>query len=168
MNMSARRARWLPAYVGVGSNLDAPVVQVQRAIEACRAIPQTRVVSVSPSYRSKPLGQVAQADFVNAVLGVLTQLTPEAMLAELASIERQLGRKPSVERWGPRCIDLDLLVFGNERRATATLQLPHPGIAERDFVVYPLCDVAPHLEVPGLGRVEALRAQVADRGLRAL
>jgi 2-amino-4-hydroxy-6-hydroxymethyldihydropteridine diphosphokinase len=105
---------------------------------------------------------------VNAAAGLLTQLTPEELLAELRRVELELGREPARERWGPRRIDLDLLAVGNQVRNSATLQLPHPGIAERDFVLYPLAHIAPDLELPGVGRVATLRARVADRGIEQL
>ena len=95
-------------------------------------------------------------------------LTPEDLLDALRVLEKQLGRQPPRERWGPRVIDLDLLVVGAEKRATDVLKLPHPGIAERDFVLYPLADIAPELEVPGLGRVGRLRERVANRGVKLL
>ena len=82
--------------------------------------------------------------------GLLTQSTPEDLLSSLRALERELGREPPRERWGPRVIDLDLLVVGREARSTETLTLPHPGIAARDFVLYPLADIAPDLEIPGV------------------
>lgn len=160
--------RWLPAYVGIGSNLDEPARQVARAFDALAALPATHLVLRSPLYRTKPFGEVVQPAFVNAVAGILTQLAPEDLLAALRIIERDLGRMPPRERWGPRAIDLDLLVQGRETRATDTLKLPHPGIAERDFVLYPLADIAPDLEVPGLGRVAQLKERVANRGVERL
>jgi 2-amino-4-hydroxy-6-hydroxymethyldihydropteridine diphosphokinase len=160
--------RWLPAYVGVGSNLAEPAVQVTRALQALCGLPRSRLVVSSPLYRTQPLGEVAQPAFVNAVAGLLTQSTPEDLLTALRALERALGRDPPRERWGPRLIDLDLLVVGRETRATDALTLPHPGIAVRDFVLYPLADIAPELEVPGVGRVAALRAQVANRGIERL
>jgi 2-amino-4-hydroxy-6-hydroxymethyldihydropteridine diphosphokinase len=158
-------SRWLPAYVGVGSNLDGPAAQVSRALDALTRIPSSKLVTRSPLYRTPPFGAVAQPAFVNAAAGMLTRLAPEQLLAELRALERELGRQAPRERWGPRVIDLDLLVVGQERRATESLALPHPGIAERDFVLYPLADIAPDLEVPGLGRVWKLRERVADRGV---
>ena len=104
---------------------------------------------------------------MNAVAGLLTQSTPEDLLAALRGLERELGREPPRERWGPRVIDLDLLVVGREERATETLTLPHAGIAERDFVLYPLADIAPDLDVPGLGRVAVLRDRVREPRHRA-
>lgn len=161
-------ARWLPAYVGIGSNLSDPARQVDRAIAALRELPATRVISVSPRYHTPPFGEVVQPAFVNAVAGLLTQRSPEELLADLRALERKLGREPPRERWGPRLIDLDLLVVGRETRATESLTLPHPGIADRDFVLYPLADIAPDLDVPGRGRVAALRDAVANRGIGKL
>jgi 2-amino-4-hydroxy-6-hydroxymethyldihydropteridine diphosphokinase len=160
--------RWLPAYVGVGSNLADPKLQVLRALQALRDLPGSRLIVSSHLYRTRPLGEVVQPAFVNAVAGLLTRLAPEELLAELRALERELGREPSRERWAPRVIDLDLLVVGREIRATESLTLPHPGIAARDFVLYPLADIAPDLEVPGVGRVAVLRKRVANRGIERL
>jgi 2-amino-4-hydroxy-6-hydroxymethyldihydropteridine diphosphokinase len=168
LDVAAPAARWLPAYVGVGSNLSDPAAQVRRALAALAGLPGTVLVASSPLYRTQPFGEVVQPAFVNAVAGLLTQRTPEELLADLRALERRLGREPPRERWGPRVIDLDLLVVGRETRATGSLTLPHPGIAERDFVLYPLADVAPDLDVPDVGRVAALRARVANRGIEKL
>ena len=161
-------ARWLPAYVGVGSNLADPETQVKRAMQALERLPRSLLIARSPLYRTRPLGEVVQPAFINAVAGLLTQSTPEELLAALRNLERELGREPPRERWGPRVIDLDLLVVGREERATETLTLPHAGIAERDFVLYPLADVASDLDVPRLGRVAVLRDRVANRGIERL
>jgi 2-amino-4-hydroxy-6-hydroxymethyldihydropteridine diphosphokinase len=166
--MSQFQPRWLPAYVGVGSNLADPRAQVTRALEALGRLSGCRLVVRSPLYRTQPLGEVVQPAFVNAVAGLLTQLSPEELLAALRGLERELGREASRQRWGPRLIDLDLLVMGCETRSTGTLTLPHPGIAGRDFVLYPLADIAPDLEVPKLGRVAALRDHVVNRGIERL
>jgi 2-amino-4-hydroxy-6-hydroxymethyldihydropteridine diphosphokinase len=159
---------WQPAYVGIGSNLQDPRAQVVNAFEKLGSIAQTRAVSLSPLYASKPFGPVAQPDFVNAVAGVLTQLSPEELLAQLRLLEQALGRPRHHEKWGPRIIDLDLLIHGRERRDGPELTLPHPGIVERNFVLYPLAAIAPDLDVPGLGRVARLKERVADTGLRLL
>jgi len=161
-------ARWLPAYVGVGSNLENPEQQVRGALAALAALVDTRLVVSSPLYRSRPFGAVVQPEFVNAVAGLLTRRTPEDLLADLRALERRLGRAPPRERWGPRVIDLDLLVVGREIRASESLTLPHPGIAERDFVLYPLADIAPDLEIPGLAPAAQLRERVANRGIERL
>lgn len=155
---------WRPAYVGIGSNLDEPRAQVARAIEQLRAVPRTRSIVVSRTYRSVPFGPIAQPEFVNAVAGLLTQLGPDELFDELRRIEAALGRKRR-ERWGPRIIDLDLLVFSREQRTGESLTLPHPGIVERNFVLYPLAEIAPDLDVPGLGRVIELKSRVASAGI---
>jgi 2-amino-4-hydroxy-6-hydroxymethyldihydropteridine diphosphokinase len=157
---------WYPAYIGVGSNLDDPRAQVLRAFADLAKVPSTRVILTSPIYRSPPFGPVKQPDFANAVVGVLTRLDPRALLAELHSLEASRGRPKQRERWGPRVIDLDVLVYGHERLDDPQLTLPHPGIVERNFVLYPLADIAPDLHIPGLGRVIELKGRVTSEGLR--
>ena len=152
--------RWIPAYVALGSNLDDPGVQVERAFAGLARLRETRLVARSSLYRSRPLGPVEQPDFVNAVAGLLTRLEPAGLLAELKELEQRLGRERPVVRWGPRRIDLDLLLHGEARLDEPGLALPHPGIAERAFVLGPLAEIAPDLEVPGLGRVSALARRV--------
>ena len=161
-------AIWQPAYIGLGSNLQDPRAQVLRACAALPALPATRLVRCSPLYRSKPFGPVPQPDYVNAAAALLTQLDSRALLGELLALERSLGRPAERERWGPRVIDLDLLVYGRERRDEPGLTLPHRGIVERNFVLYPLCDLAPDLDVPGLGRVAELKGRLASEGLERL
>jgi 2-amino-4-hydroxy-6-hydroxymethyldihydropteridine diphosphokinase len=165
---AAEVPRWLPAYVGIGSNLEEPRRQVERAFEALAQLPRSRLVLRSALFRTVPFGEVVQPAFVNAAAGLLTQLSPEDLLAALRGVERALGREPPRQRWGPRVIDLDLLVVGRETRDTEALKLPHPGIAERDFVLYPLAHIAPDLDVPGLGRVQSLRERVTNRGIERL
>jgi 2-amino-4-hydroxy-6-hydroxymethyldihydropteridine diphosphokinase len=160
--------RWQPAYVGVGSNLEDPRAQVLAAIARLGQLPRTRLVLASKLYRSRPFGPVAQPDFVNAVAGILTELEPPALLKELHGIESAMGRPERHEHWGPRIIDLDLLAFGSERRKEPELTLPHPGIVERNFVLYPLAEIAPDLELPGLGRVADLAAAVTAEGITRL
>ena len=102
------------------------------------------------------MGPVEQPDFVNAAAGLLTQLDAPTLLRELKALETRLGRAAPIVRWGPRLIDLDLLVHGNTQLADDTLTVPHPGLAERAFVLVPLADISPTLMVPGVGRVSAL------------
>jgi 2-amino-4-hydroxy-6-hydroxymethyldihydropteridine diphosphokinase len=156
---------WRPAYVGVGSNLDDPRAQVLRALSRLAQLPQTRLELTSPLYGSRPMGPIAQPDFVNAVAGLLTELEAPALFAELRGLEASLGRPARHERWGPRVIDLDLLSYARERRTGPDLVLPHPGIPERNFVLYPLADIAPELDLPGLGRVAGLAGKVTAEGL---
>jgi 2-amino-4-hydroxy-6-hydroxymethyldihydropteridine diphosphokinase len=159
---------WRPAYVGLGSNLEEPKAQVLTACERIRALPVTRLVLLSPLYRSRPLGPIAQPDFVNAVAGLLTQLEPRALLDELRAIEAAMGRPEAHEHWGPRIIDLDLLAYARERRKEPHLTLPHAGVVERNFVLYPLADIAPDLDLPGLGRVGELAGHLTTEGLSRL
>ena len=159
-------AGWLtPAYVALGSNLDDPRVQVERALDALAGVRNSRLVLRSSLYRSRPFGPVEQPDFVNAVAGLLTTLSPEALLAELQALETRLGRERPVVRWGPRRIDLDLLAHGTGCVDQPALTLPHPGIADRAFVLVPLAEIAADLAVPGRGRVRALLARVDPSGV---
>jgi 2-amino-4-hydroxy-6-hydroxymethyldihydropteridine diphosphokinase len=162
------RPRWIPAYVALGSNLDDPQRQVERAFDALASLLLSRLVLRSACYRSRPFGPVVQPDFVNAVAGLLTQLDVATLLQELKSLESTLGRAAPVVRWGPRRIDLDLLVHGATRRQEPQLHVPHPGIAERAFVLAPLCDVSPDLLVPGVGRVRDLLARLDAGGLERI
>jgi 2-amino-4-hydroxy-6-hydroxymethyldihydropteridine diphosphokinase len=164
---SPARKSWQPVYIGVGSNMNDPRAQVQRAIAKLNEIAggTTRVIAVSKLYGSKPFGPIAQDDFVNAVVGILTTLDPPQLLKETQAIQTAMGRPEKYERWGPRIIDLDLLVFGRDIRKDPDLTLPHPGIVERNWVLYPLADIAPDLDIPGLGQVAALKGRIAPEGL---
>jgi 2-amino-4-hydroxy-6-hydroxymethyldihydropteridine diphosphokinase len=145
---------WQSAYVGVGSNLDDPPLQVRRAL-----------VRHSSLYGSRPWGLAEQPDFVNAVAGLLTQLPVRAFFEALRALESQLGRAPQSIRWGPRRIDLDLLLFDQMCLQTPDLTLPHPGVVSRSFVLYPLHEVAPELRVPGGMRIDELLERVDASGL---
>jgi 2-amino-4-hydroxy-6-hydroxymethyldihydropteridine diphosphokinase len=155
---------WMPAYIGVGSNMGDSTARVKSAFEALGKLPQSRVVACSRLYRTRPFGPVQQGDFINAAAGMLTQLTPQALLAGLREIEAEQGRQRT-ERWGPRTLDLDLLVYGSLRVESPELTVPHPGISERGFVLVPLADIAPTLLVPGLARVEQLLQRLPDDGI---
>jgi 2-amino-4-hydroxy-6-hydroxymethyldihydropteridine diphosphokinase len=166
--VNSPQVAWQPAYIGLGSNLEDPRAQIRRACAGLQALAATRLVRMSPLYRSRPFGPVPQPDFINGVAALLTQLDSRSLLGELQSLERALGRPAERQRWGPRIIDLDLLIFGRERRDEPGLILPHGGIVERNFVLYPLCDLAPDLDVPGLGRVAELKGRLASDGLERL
>jgi len=152
---------WTPAYIGIGSNLDHPQSQVMRGMDALAELPQTKSISRSRLYRSAPLGPQDQPAFINAAAGLLTQLDALTLLRELKALEKTLGRTHPVVRWGPRIIDFDLLVFGAECIATDELRVPHSGIADRAFVIAPLLDIAPDLDIPGVGPLRTLAARVA-------
>ncbi|HTY50306.1 MAG TPA: 2-amino-4-hydroxy-6-hydroxymethyldihydropteridine diphosphokinase, partial [Steroidobacteraceae bacterium] len=129
-----------------------------------RHLPDTQLVLASPLYDSRPLGP-AQPDFVNAAAGLLTLLEPRALLGQLQGLERAAGRPAGHEHWGPRVLDLDLLAFGGRTVREPDLVLPHPGVVARNFVLYPLADIAPDLVIPGLGRVAQLKQRVSAQGL---
>ncbi len=164
--MPSATTRWCPAYVGIGSNLDSPQDHVVAAIEELGALPETGVTGASSLFRSAPFGPVEQGDFVNAVVAMMTRLSAHELLREMRTIEDNHGRKRDGERWGPRTLDLDLLVFSDEVINDDVLTVPHPGISERNFVLLPLCELAPHLIVPGLGSVASLTDVVRSSGGR--
>jgi len=153
--------RWRPAYVGVGSNLDSPDEQVTSGITAMQGLPLTLCILQSSLYRSAPLGPSDQPDFINAVAALLTQLDPRELLRELQSIEDAHGRTRDAVRWGPRTLDLDLLSLSDVVMEDDDLILPHPGIAERNFVLLPWSEVAPHFRVPGLSTVTQLARNIS-------
>ena len=153
--------RWTPAYIGLGSNLDDPARQIEAAFAGLATLPATVLVLRSRRYRTRPVGPQDQPDFVNAAAALLTQLEATALHGALRDLETRLGKRPPAVRFGPRRIDLDLLVFGTSTIATADLTVPHPRLHERAFVLYPLADMAPALWIPGRGRVATLRAAVA-------
>ena len=156
---------WIPAYVALGSNLDDPQRQVGAALGALARLKHCRLVATSRLYRTAPLGPQDQPEFVNAAAGLLTTLSARALLDQLKELEDSLGRERPVVRWGPRRIDLDLLVYGSERINETGLTVPHPGVPQRNFVLYPLRDIAPDLYVPGHGAVHDLAARVGSSGL---
>lgn len=162
------RPSWHAAYVGVGSNLDAPHDRVAQACTALGQVADTRLLFVSRLYRSPPVGFLDQPPFVNAVAVLLTRLSPQALHAALAALERAQGKITPEVRYGPRRIDLDLLAYDEMTLATPALVVPHPRLHERAFVLYPLSELAPALWIPGRGRVSALREAVDGTGVEPL
>jgi 2-amino-4-hydroxy-6-hydroxymethyldihydropteridine diphosphokinase len=158
---------WRPAYVAIGSNLDSPRDRVLEAFERIRKLHAARCALRSRLYCSRPLGPQDQPQFVNAAVGLLTQLAPQDLLSELLAIERVMGRERK-QRWGPRVIDLDLLWMVDAAVTLPELTLPHPGVSTRNFVLYPLADIAPTLNIPGLGPVLDLKSRVGDEGISVL
>jgi len=154
--VSPAARQWRPAYIGIGSNLYGPVEQVETAFGLLEKLPKSRLVARSLLYRSAPFGGVEQPDFVNAVAALETQLDARSLLEQLQHIEQSRGRERGGQRWGPRVIDLDLLVYDDVVIDEPDLTVPHPGIAERNFVLLPLREIAPELEIPGLGRVDRI------------
>lgn len=159
------RPVWTPAYIGIGSNLDDPQRQVIRALGHLGELPQTRLVGRSRLYDTAPVGFSEQPPFVNAVAAVVTRLPVLDLFASLRALERQLGKVAPEVRFGPRVIDLDLLIYGAAELDTAELVVPHPRLHERAFVLYPLADIAPELWLAGRGRVAALAAAADGNGV---
>ena len=156
------------AYIGLGSNLEQPAEQVRRGLRALAKIPGCRLRTHSRSYLSRPLGPQDQPAYVNAVAELCTGLAPLELLDRLQALELAQGRTRG-QRWGPRTLDLDLLLYGDLRIESPRLQVPHPGLSEREFVLYPLMEIAgPDLTVPGLGRLGELVARCPRNGLEPL
>lgn len=154
------------AYIGIGSNLDNPFKQIQQAIASIRAIPDSRVLRVSKMYRSQPV-PANQPDFLNAALQLETALSPPALLAALQHIEK-MQKRVKTENWGPRTIDLDILLFDQLNLCSPELTIPHPFLLVREFVIYPLSDIAPDLMLHTGENVASLRATLDPRGITAL
>jgi 2-amino-4-hydroxy-6-hydroxymethyldihydropteridine diphosphokinase len=154
-------SRWCPAYVGIGSNLESPERQVRNAIDLLEALPDARLVSVSGLYQSAPLCGQKQPDYINAVAALLTQQNAPEFLQQLQVLEQKQGRIRSEKRWAARVLDLDLLAFSKTVLADGDLTLPHPGIADRNFVLLPWNEIAPDFVVPGLGRIRDLAARIS-------
>ena len=146
--------------IGIGSNLADPRAQVEAALRALQELPQTRLLRRSRLYRSAPWGQVEQPEFVNAAALLQTALAPNALLDALLGIERMAGRTRDGSRWGPRVLDLDILLYGGRVIDEHGLRVPHPHLAERAFVLMPLAEVASAANVPGLARVDELLARI--------
>lgn len=148
------------AYVGLGSNLDQPRRQLLAAFDELAQLPQTRLAARSGFYRSAPLGYAAQPEFLNAVARLETGLAPEALLDALHAIERLHGRERSFPD-APRTLDLDLLLYGEVQIAGPRLNVPHPRMHERAFVLEPLLELDPQASVPGKGSAAGLLAACA-------
>ena len=152
------------AFIGIGSNLEQPLTQVRTAVSALGVLPETRLDGVSAWYRSKPVGPVGQPDYINGVARIITTLSPLGLLAELQTIEDRQGRRRQL-KWGPRTLDLDILLYGDCLLNEETLTVPHPRLAERNFVLLPLADIAPDLVLPGGTPLSSLLANCPSGGI---
>ena len=155
------------AYVGLGANLGDALSTIRQALDELDALPDTRVVARSPLYRSAPVGYAPQPDFVNAVAEVRTSLAAGELLAALIEIEARHGRERSFAN-APRTLDLDLLLYGDEVMQSERLTLPHPRMHERAFVLKPLLDLAPRIEIPGRGPARQLLARCAGQAIERI
>lgn len=152
-------------YIGLGSNLGDPVQQLEQALSALRTLPGSRLLNQSSFYRSKPLGDAEQPDYVNAAVMLETSLAAARLLEYLQDIEKNQGRIRDSRRWQARTLDLDLLLYGGERIVTDDLVVPHPELANRNFVLIPLAEITPDLNIPGKGRVKDLLADAGMAGI---
>jgi 2-amino-4-hydroxy-6-hydroxymethyldihydropteridine diphosphokinase len=157
------------AFVGLGANLGDAAATVRDALRELDGIAQTRLLRASGLYRSRAWGMQAQPDFINAVAMLESRLPARALLDELLAIERAHGRERAAEvRWGPRTLDLDLLLHGEAVIDEPGLRVPHPHLHERAFALLPLVAIAPDAVIPGLGLARDIAAVMADDGIQAL
>lgn len=165
--MSHKHEQGVPAYIGLGSNLDQPVEQLRAGLAALAALPMTTLDRCSAFYLSAPVGRLDQPDFINAVCRLHTALAPLALLQRLLAIEAARGRR-RIEVGGPRSLDLDLLLYGEQACRQPGLTLPHPRLHERAFVLYPLYELAPNLVIPGRGALADLLPACAGQKIEKL
>lgn len=152
------------AFIGLGSNLADPAAQVQTAVADIEKLAGVQLINCSSLYKSPPMGPQDQPDYINAVVEIETDLSAHDLLDHLQMIEQRHGRVRQ-RHWGERTLDLDLLIFGDSRIDDARLQVPHPGIAQRSFVLYPLAEIAPELVISDLGEINALLKHCSVDGL---
>ena len=156
------------SYIGLGSNLNDPRRQVEAALESIDALSGVSILARSSLYESPPMGPPNQADYINAVAELRTSLSPLGLLGQLNAIEEAFGRDRSVGHWGPRIIDLDILLFADRQISIRRLQVPHPGLAEREFVVFPLLEIAPDLILPDGRSLSDLAGKLDPKSLKKL
>ncbi len=148
------------AYIGLGANLGPREATLLRAVDLLAAEPGIVVLELSSFRETDPVGVTDQPRFVNGAVAVETTLSPRELLDALLRVERELGRTRDGERWGPRTLDLDLLVYADEVVDEEGLRVPHPRLHERRFALEPLAELEPELEIPGRGRVSTLLAEL--------
>ncbi len=156
------------AFIGLGSNQHRPRLQLQRAIRALDRLPGTSLRKVSSLYRNQAVGPGAQPAYLNAVAALETRLPPMRLLQALHAIERQQGRLRTLQRWIPRTLDLDLLLYDQQQVRSARLTVPHPEMAKRNFVIYPLAEIAPDLVLPDGRSLEEVGLSLPGSGLHTI
>jgi len=154
------------AYIGLGSNLCDPEQQLRDAVTQLERLKHCQLSSISSLYFSRPMGPQDQPDYMNAVAELETSLSPIALLDELQKIENKAGRIRKDNRWGPRILDLDILLFGEQTIDTERLTVPHYGLKEREFVLIPLIEIIPELLLPNGESIAFLRANIDENGLK--
>ncbi|CAG9000028.1 MAG: 2-amino-4-hydroxy-6-hydroxymethyldihydropteridinepyrophosphokinase [Candidatus Celerinatantimonas neptuna] len=155
-------------YIGLGSNLANPRQQLHQAVLAFKQMTHCQLVAISSLYGSKPMGPQDQPDYMNAVLALDTTLTAESLLDATQQIELEQGRVRKKLRWGPRTLDLDLLLFGNQTIETSRLTVPHYGLEQREFVVLPLAEIAPQLILPNGHEIAGLAKTIQINQIKRL
>ena len=155
-------------YIALGGNLANPVAQVQQALNTLKTLSGTQFIAASSLYRTAPLGPIQQPFYINAVAAVDTHLTAHELLHQLKKIEQAQGRTESTQHWGPRTLDLDILLYGNKTINTPHLIVPHPEMKERNFVLYPLAEIAPDLLLPNKQALKDIIAQCKTEGIERL
>ena len=156
----------ISAFIGLGSNLENPAQQIQDAVFAIKSIEKSEIKTLSSLYYSRPIGPKDQPDYMNAVLELQTSLTPELLLNQLQAIENDAGRVRKDNRWGPRILDLDIILFGDQTINTDHLTIPHYGMKEREFVLLPLAEIAPDLNLPDGCNIATLASTISTNGLK--
>lgn len=154
-------------YLGLGANLQNPVQQIQSAVTALRVSPGIKLLRCSSLYASKPMGPQDQPDYVNAVVLIETSLDPLPLLDLMQSIEASAGRQRG-QHWGPRTLDIDILLLDQLQLSLPRLVVPHPGIQDREFVLYPLAEISPQLVLPDGTQIEQACQRVALNGLQKI
>ena len=155
----------MQAWLGLGSNQQNPAARLREALDHLGRLDGTRIIATSSLYRTPPWGDEDQDDFINAVVQIETSLAPAVLLTGIQAIEDTMGRQRSQRRWGPRLIDIDLLLYGSEQFVSDGLEVPHPRMHERAFVLVPLAELDPLLEIPGHGRVGDLLLDMDCSGI---
>ena len=157
------------AWIALGSNLGDPLQHLRDAIGELSLLPDSSLAGVSSFYRSAPMGPQDQPDYLNAVARLDTALPPAELLRQLQAIEQAHGRDRDNEtRWGARALDLDILLYGQQQCRSKDLTIPHPELTERAFVLYPLHEMAPDLDIPGCGDIKQFLPAVAGQQVEAL
>lgn len=155
-------------YIGLGSNLALPEKQIQDACKSLALLSQTDFIKCSSLYRSLPMGPQDQPDYVNAVAQIETALSPAFLLQQTQLIESQQGRIRNGNRWGPRTLDLDILLYGEQMINSEHLTVPHAGMKQREFVLYPLIEIAPDLVLPCGEKLFELVKSCPENGLQKM
>jgi len=156
------------SYIALGSNLDQPTQQIEAAFNALRKLPTSSLLEKSSLYQSEPMGPQDQQDYINAVVKLETCLSPIELLNALQAIENSQGRVRGKQQWGPRTLDLDILLYSDKTISTQRLTVPHYGMMQRAFVIFPLAEIEPDLVLPDNSRISEHAKTLSSQGIRKL